>query len=89
MRKVSAGAEAGARAGVRSVIRRTLKGSVRDRGGDIRKFSGLRISSKCKIPDSKARFQIPFGIPSELYEIPAGVGPLDDYPRKTPVCLPL
>ena len=32
---------------------------------------------KCKIPDSKARFQIPFGIPSELYEIPAGVGPLD------------
>jgi len=35
-----------------------------------------RISFKRRIPDPKARFQIPFGIPNDLYKIPAGVGPL-------------
>ena len=56
------------------VIRRALKVVC----GDVRKYPGLRISLKHKISDSKARFQIPFGIPSELYEIPAGVGPLEN-----------
>jgi len=35
-----------------------------------------RISFKRRIPDSKARFQILFGIPNDLYKIPAGVRPL-------------
>jgi len=39
-------------------------------------FQTRRISFKRKIPDSKARFQIPFGIPKDLHKIPAGVGPL-------------
>ena len=44
-----------------------------------REFLEFCISTKRKISDSKARFQIPFGIPNNLYEIPAGVGPLGLY----------
>jgi len=35
-----------------------------------------KIYFKCRIPDSKAIFQIPFGISNNLYKISAGVGPL-------------
>ena len=57
----------------KEIILRIRLSEFTDISGDFLEFC---ISTKRKIPDSKARLQIPFGIPNNLYEIPAGVGPL-------------